>query len=143
MKFRKETQDEIISILSEGVEIVGELTFDHGLRVDGLIKGKVRSEASLVIGAKGRIEAEANVRKISINGEFRGIVHASDRIEIHKEGKVYGDVYTPCLIIEAGGLFEGKCNMSEKRAASVIENVPAKSIETSQDSSAEPPAKSL
>jgi cytoskeletal protein CcmA (bactofilin family) len=142
MKFRRETEDEIISILSEGVEISGELTFNHGLRVDGIIKGKVRSDAFLVIGSKGRVEAEANVCRISINGEFRGVVHASDRIEIHKEGKVYGDVYTPCLIIEAGGLFEGKCNMSEKRAAGSIENAQAKSIEADRDSEAEPPVKS-
>ena len=54
------------------------------------------------------------IRRISINGEFRGIVRASDRVEVHKEGRVYGEIYTPCLIIEAGAIFEGKCNMSEK-----------------------------
>lgn len=117
MKFKRENADEILSILGEGVELQGELCFAHGIRVDGIVRGKIRSESCLVIGPKGSVQAEVNIRKILINGEFRGSVHASDRVEIHKEGKVFGDLYTPCLIIEAGAHFEGKCNMNEQRVA--------------------------
>ena len=105
--------DEIISLLGKGTEIAGEISFSGGMRVEGVIKGTVRSEGSLIIGASGAIDAEVNVRNISINGEFRGIIRASDRVEIHKDGKVFGDIYSPCLIIEAGATFEGHCNMSE------------------------------
>jgi cytoskeletal protein CcmA (bactofilin family) len=114
MKFSKDRPEEIASILAEGVEMAGELSFSHGLRVDGVVKGRINSEAFLVIGPKGKVDAEVVIRRISINGEFRGIVRASDRVEVHKEGRVYGEIYTPCLIIEAGAIFEGKCNMSEK-----------------------------
>ena len=117
MKFTKQTHDEIISLLGDGVEIAGEISFTQGLRVDGTIKGKVRSEAALVIGPKGKIDGEVSIRRISISGEFHGTILASDRVEIHREGKVYGDLFTPCLIIEAGALFEGRCNMSEQKAA--------------------------
>lgn len=117
MKFKRESEDEILSLLGEGVELQGELAFAHGIRVDGVVRGKVHSESCLVIGPKGRVEAEIAIRRVSINGEFRGAIHASERVEIHKEGKVYGDIYTPCLIIEAGALFEGKCNMNDQRAA--------------------------
>jgi cytoskeletal protein CcmA (bactofilin family) len=120
MKFRKDS-DEVLSLLGEGVEVTGELSFANakGLLVDGVVKGKVRSEGCLMIGAKGRVEAEVKIKRITINGEFHGAIHASDRVEIHKDGRVYGELYTPCLIIEAGALFEGKCNMSESRAAAV------------------------
>jgi cytoskeletal protein CcmA (bactofilin family) len=114
MKFSKDKPEEIASILGEGAEMAGDLTFAHGLRVDGVVKGKVRSEAFLVIGPKGRVDAEVVIRRISINGEFRGVVRATERVEVHKEGRVYGEIYTPCLIIEAGALFEGKCSMSEQ-----------------------------
>jgi len=117
MKFSKDRPDEIASILAEGVEMAGELAFSHGLRVDGVLKGRINSEAFLVIGPKGKVDAEVAIRRISINGEFRGIVRASDRVEVHKEGRVYGEIYTPCLIIEAGAVFEGKCNMSEQALA--------------------------
>jgi cytoskeletal protein CcmA (bactofilin family) len=106
--------DEIVSHLAEGAELVGELSFTNGVRIEGVVKGKVHAEAILEIGPAGKIEAEATVRNISIRGEFRGIIHASDRVEIHKEGKVYGEIFSPCLIIEAGAVFEGSCNMSER-----------------------------
>jgi len=123
MKFSKDKPEEIASILAEGVEMEGELSFAHGLRVDGVVKGKIRSEAFLVIGPKGRVDAEVVIRRISINGEFRGVVRASDRVEVHREGRVYGEIFTPCLIIEAGALFEGKCNMSEQMAGGKTQNV--------------------
>jgi cytoskeletal protein CcmA (bactofilin family) len=134
MKFKREPKDEIISLLGEGVEAVGELSFSQGLRVDGVVKGKVRSEASLVVGPRGRVEAEAIIRRVSVNGEFRGVIHASDRVEIHKDGKVYGDIYTPCLIIEAGALFEGKCNMSDRKAAKSDEAPVLKAVDANPDS---------
>ena len=134
MKFKKDTPDEIVSLLGEGVEVVGDLSFTHGLRVDGTVKGKVRSEATLVIGPKGKVEGEVSIRRVSITGEFRGTVHASDRVEIHREGKVYGDLYTPCLIIEAGAFFEGKCNMSEQKVAKPGEAPLLRAVEPPSDS---------
>ena len=117
MKFTREKTEEIESILAEGVEFDGELAFAHGLRVDGAVRGKIKSDACLIIGPTGKVEAAARVRRAMINGEFRGEIHAQDRVEIHKNGKVYGDLYTPCLIIDAGAVFDGKCNMSEEKAA--------------------------
>ncbi len=133
MKFNNKTDDEILSILQEGVEISGEMSFAHGLRVEGVIKGSIQSESSLTIGPRGRVEADVRIRKISISGEFRGVIRAADRVEIHREGKVYGDLYTPCLIIEAGALFEGKCNMSEKEDARLEEGSALKAVENAAE----------
>ncbi len=133
MKFRKEAQSEIQSLLGEGVEMTGELSFSHGLRVDGIVRGKVRSEGMLVIGAKGKVEAEVTLHSISINGEFRGAIHAVDRVEIHKDGRVYGEIYTPCLIIEAGALFEGKCNMCDQKATKPEEKAQLKAVDSHTD----------
>lgn len=121
MKLKKHTPDQIISLLGEGVEVAGEMSFSQGLRVDGSVKGKIRSEATLVIGPKGKVEGDVSIRRVSITGEFRGTVHASERVEIHREGRVYGELYTPCLIIEAGAFFEGKCNMGEQKSAKPAE----------------------
>ena len=111
--------DEIVSILGEGVDFQGELSFTHGIRVDGIVRGRIRSDSILVIGPKGKVDAEVTIRRIMINGEFHGTIRSSERVEIHKEGKVYGDIYTPCLIIDAGARFEGKCNMNEQDAGSL------------------------
>ncbi len=126
MQFNKgKTADEIVSHLGEGTELSGEISFTKGLRVDGAIKGKVRSDALLEIGPAGKVDAEINVRRILIRGEFRGAIRASERVEILKEGKVFGDIFSPCLIIEAGALFEGRCNMLDQKPELKKESVPA------------------
>ena len=110
--------------------MTGEISFTNRLRVEGTIKGKVRSEATLEIEAGGKVEAEVDIRKITVSGEFHGVIHASDRVEIHKEGKVFGDIYSPCLIIEAGAIFDGHCNMSnEKKNAGKDDNIPLKTAD--------------
>jgi len=108
-----------INTLGEGTELSGDFNFaGTGVRINSVLKGKIQSEGILEIGIPGKIDAEAIVRKISIQGEFRGTIRASERIEIHKEGKVYGDIFTPCLIIEAGAFFEGQCTMGGNLTAS-------------------------
>ena len=130
MNFKKAgSSDAIISLMGEGVEIVGEVSFTQGVKIDGVIKGNVKSDASLVVGSKGRVEADVAVRRISIGGEFKGTIHASERVEILKDGKVFGDLYTPCLIIEAGAVFEGKCNMSERKGTKAEEGALLKVVE--------------
>ncbi len=116
---KRKAADNIVSLLGKGAEMTGEITFTNCLRVEGVIKGKVRSEATLEIGSGGLVDAEVRIRKISINGEFRGVIHASDRVEIHKDGKVFGDIYSPCLIIEAGAVFDGRCNMNSEGESSL------------------------
>lgn len=145
MRIKKgKAQDEILSILDEGLEMTGEVSFTTGVRLNGAINGKVRSEAVLEIGPTGKVDAEITIRKILINGEFRGVIHASDRVEIHKNGKAYGDIYTPCLIIEAGALFEGRCNMSDakksqtKEAGATLKAIDSDTAQSSQLASGSP-----
>ncbi len=128
MRFKRESADEIVSLLGEGVEFQGELSFTHGIRVDGTVRGRIRSESCLVIGPKGSVEGEVAIRRIAINGTFRGAIHAHDRVHIYRDGRVYGDIYTPCLIIEAGAMFEGKCNMEDSKAGQLVADASGQSL---------------
>ena len=110
---KNKADGEILSFLGKNTEISGDISFSGSMRVDGAVKGSIQSDASLIVGPSGMVDAEVNVRKVVVNGEFHGVIRAADRVEIHKEGKVFGDIYTPCLIIEAGATFEGSCNMGD------------------------------
>ena len=90
MQFKKRKEaSEIASVLGEGTEVSGEVSFTSGLLVEGAVKGKVHSETILIIGPTGKMEADVSVRRLCIDGEFRGTVHATDRVEIRKDGKVF------------------------------------------------------
>jgi len=129
MQFIKgKTADEIVSFLGKGAELKGEIAFTNKFCVEGILHGKVRSDATLEVRTGGIVNAEVHVRRITINGEFRGTIHATERAEIHKNGKVFGEIFSPCLIIEAGAVFDGHCNMSDEKTSAKDANPLSKSI---------------
>src|SRR5438093_13750427 len=103
MKFGKTQADvpnDIRGFLGEGTDITGEVKFTEILRVDGNISGKVISESgSLLIGDRGHLKATVEAGSVSISGIVEGTITARTKVEIHSTGKVYGDIYTPALII--------------------------------------------
>jgi cytoskeletal protein CcmA (bactofilin family) len=113
-------QDDISGFLAEGTEIKGEIHFKDILRVDGKVSGKIVSDGELVVGEQGEVEAEINVGTLSVSGRVTGTVHASEKIEVHPKGKVFGDLSLekPNLIIHEGGVFEGKIEMGGAPRAS-------------------------
>lgn len=46
-------------------------------------------------------------------GEVKGNIFASKKLVIHSNGKVYGDIKSPSLVIEDGGFFHGKSLMQD------------------------------
>ncbi|MGZ7079644.1 MAG: bactofilin family protein, partial [Thermoanaerobaculia bacterium] len=61
----------------------------------------------------------------AISGTVIGKIIADQRVEIHRNGKVFSDIDTPALVIEEGAIFQGNCTMGEKRGGSVT-NIAAK-----------------
>ena len=59
-----------------------------------------------------RSEGEIQGNQVVVIGRFEGILTAKGRVEIQAKGVVRGEVHTPCLMIEAGGIFDGRCHMT-------------------------------
>jgi cytoskeletal protein CcmA (bactofilin family) len=112
---RKETaapRGEIKAFLGEGTDFKGILTFEGTVRIDGQMDGEIFTKDTLVIGETAVVKAEINVNNIVISGVVRGNINATGKIEVHRPGKLYGNLKTPCLLIEEGVIFEGSCSMS-------------------------------
>jgi len=99
------------AILDKGSEFEGKLTFEGTVRIDGKFKGEIFSDANLVIGESGKVEADISVGAVVVSGEVVGNIKASQKVEIHSPGVVRGNITTPALIIEEGVVFEGSCSM--------------------------------
>ena len=104
------------SFLGEGTEITGEIKFTEIMRVDASIAGSIQSESgSLLVMEKGHIKADVEAGNVEIGGTVEGKVTARTSVKILSTGRVYGDIYTPALIIEYGAVFEGNCSMVKGR----------------------------
>ncbi|MEO8382138.1 MAG: polymer-forming cytoskeletal protein [Acidobacteriota bacterium] len=102
--------------LDRGSSFKGDLEFEDTMRIDGKFNGRVVSKNELIVGESAHIEGEIHVGRIAISGTVLGKIVADQRVEIHRNGKVYSDIDTPALIIEEGAIFQGNCTMSDKKA---------------------------
>lgn len=109
--------------IEPGVELEGTLKIStpEGLfRLNSHFKGHIASEGKLVVAEQGDVEAEISGRMVSIYGKVKGTVRAFERLEIMEHGIVLGDIYTPCLVIDPGGYFDGQCHMPTPEPAKQI-----------------------
>jgi len=111
----KKTND--IALLGEKTAFEGKLSFHGTLRIDGRFKGDITSDGTLVIGEHGIVEANISSGIVVISGEVHGSINADCSIEILAKGKVYGNIFTPSLIIHEGVIFEGTCRMDNTKVA--------------------------
>jgi len=115
--------DDWVGWLEPGVEVEGKMKVTSGLiRVNTHFKGEISCEGTVVVHDQGEVDGEIHTRIISVTGKIKGNVHASERLEIKEHGVVLGDVYTPCLVIDPGGFFDGQCHMPTPEPAAQTTN---------------------
>jgi len=102
---------EFTGFLDKGVRFEGTLEVSGVFRIDGRVKGNLISSHSLILGEDGRVEGQIEGNHVVIAGKFDGVIFAKGRVEIQTKGIVTGEIHSPCLVIEAGGIFDGQCHM--------------------------------
>jgi cytoskeletal protein CcmA (bactofilin family) len=115
----REIKDGTLSgFVGSGTSVTGEATFKSMLRIDGHFSGRVTSSSGvLLVGAGGQVDANVEVAVATIHGVVNGDIIAGQRIELGRAGKLNGNIQTPSLVIEQGGVFEGSCKMIQQKAA--------------------------
>ena len=112
----KKYDAQIKAYMGEDTVFNGSLTFDGSVRIDGKFEGKVITEDTLIVGETGHLVAEISAGIIICMGRVEGTVTASKKIEIHSTSKVIGNVQSPALYIELGGVMDGTCHMNGKES---------------------------
>ena len=113
-----------MGLIGRGIEVSGDIFFSDQLRVDGKVDGKITSEGgTLVIGESGHLEAQVDVGTCIIQGELHGNLIAKTKVEIHRSGRVHGDLSTPVLLVEEGAIFNGMIKMGQESSRK-LEEVP-------------------
>lgn len=104
-------QHEFTGFLDKGVKFEGTIEASGVFRLDAQVRGNVVSNHSLILGEGARVEGQIEGNHVVIAGKFDGVIFAKGRVEIQAKGVVTGEIHSPCLVIEAGGIFDGKCHM--------------------------------
>jgi cytoskeletal protein CcmA (bactofilin family) len=108
---KNRASEEWTGFIDQGVSLEGTLTVTGTFRINGQMKGNVISEQTVVLGENAKVEGQIEGNRVVIAGRFDGVVFAKGRVEIQPKGVVTGEVHSPCLVIEPGGIFDGRCHM--------------------------------
>jgi cytoskeletal protein CcmA (bactofilin family) len=100
-------------VIGRGLFIKGELHGEEDLIIEGRVEGEISLKKHLVIEQTGIILADIQTENITIKGEMRGNMSATDKVEIHASARVVGDIIAPRVVIEDGAKFKGHIEMPE------------------------------
>ena len=106
------------TVIGSGTMIEGIISSRENVCVEGVFKGKIMSDACILIGETGKVEADITADTVLMSGEVHGNIVAKTKLEITSHGKLRGNIKTGSLIIAEGVLFEGNCQMVWEEAAS-------------------------
>lgn len=97
--------------MDKGVRLEGTLEISGMFRLDAEVKGNIISDQTLILGESAKVEGQIEGNHIVVSGRFDGVIFAKGRVEIQAKGVVTGEIHSPCLMIEPGGIFDGRCHM--------------------------------
>jgi len=110
------------TLVGEGTCVAGDVTFNGGLHVDGVVRGNIIAEGSdsttmLVIGEHGRVEGEVRVPHVIISGAVAGDVRALESVELAPNAQVTGNIYYTRIEMAMGAEVNGQLiHVSQEQA---------------------------
>ncbi len=114
--------------LDKGVRFDGTLEVAGTFRIDGRVKGNILSDQTLVLGEGAQVEGQIEGNQVIILGRFDGVIFAKGRVQIQAKGVVSGEIHAPCLVVEPGGIFDGRCHMLGASEAAKPLTIPIRAV---------------
>jgi len=108
-----EKTGELNTILGKSSIFEGNITVEHSLRIDGQLKGDVKSSDTLVVGKDGEVNGNAKVKNLVLGGKIKGTVEAAGKVVLESKSEFRGELKTSKLVIDEGAIFDGRCSMTE------------------------------
>lgn len=101
----------VINMVGNGTVINGDIQSKSDIRIDGTLKGSVKTEGKLVVGSSGVVEGDVVCSNADISGEIKAKITVSQLLALKSTSKLNGDIVTNKLSIEPGATFSGSCSM--------------------------------
>ncbi|MDY7093287.1 MAG: polymer-forming cytoskeletal protein [Acidobacteriota bacterium] len=98
--------------IAAGSRVVGEITGDTEVLVDGQLEGRIQLDSSVTIGREGQVKGEVEAMAVRIEGTVHGNVRGRERVEVLATGSLEGDISAARVVIAEGAFFKGGVDMN-------------------------------
>ncbi|OQY21678.1 MAG: hypothetical protein B6I37_08295 [Desulfobacteraceae bacterium 4572_35.2] len=116
---KKSNPDAISTILGEGTEITGDMSFTDTMRVDGQFDGNLNGD-HLIVSATGKILGDVVATSCVCYGQIVGNLTV-EKLQVKATGRIDGTVGTDDLEVESGSILSGEIGPKKKELRLVHE----------------------
>jgi cytoskeletal protein CcmA (bactofilin family) len=105
-----------LSVIAQGLRIVGDILGPGMLKVDGQIEGSIAGSRQVIIGRDGSVRGNVEAAEVILAGSIEGSVLSADRVEVQGSAVMNGDIQTRVIVVHEGAQLNGAILMGARMA---------------------------
>ncbi len=104
-----------INSLGNGTKLVGDITAQNDIRIDGELEGNLNCSGKVILGPKGIIKGHVDCQSAVIEGTISGSLKVKDLLQVKEAARISGEITTEKLMVQPGAVFNVKCEMGGQK----------------------------
>ena len=104
-----DTNSEYPTVLGSDAKFKGQLEFEKGVRLLGKFEGEITSGGQLLVADGAALTGDVKAGTIRVDGNVKGNLEASTKVQLTASAKVKGDVHAARLEVAEGAVLVGHC----------------------------------
>ena len=100
------------SIIGQAVSLSGDISSTADIRIDGVVKGNVKSSARILIGTDGVVEGDLDSLQADIMGSVKGNIKVKELLSLRENAVINGNIHVGKLQVEPSVILNGNCFMN-------------------------------
>ncbi len=109
------------SLVDHQLAVVGNVSTDGTVRVEGRLEGTQHRAGKLIIGANATVVGEIEAHEVIIAGTLSGDLRVDGRVEVKRTATVNGDINAAAVMLEDGGTVHGHLVVWPRQHEAVVE----------------------
>jgi len=119
------------TVIGDGLKILGNVTADGLVEVNGQIEGDLHCTA-LIVSPKAQIVGSITAERVVVNGKVEGPIQGGE-VVLKSQAHVVGDIHHQSLTIEKGAYFDGRAKQAHGANGSEPERATKRTLREARD----------
>ena len=99
------------NMITQGTTLVGDVISEGDFRVEGNIKGNIKTTGRIVVGKTGVVNGSLEGEDADFEGGFIGNLKLTGKLTLRSSAHIEGEVVIGKLAVEPGATFNATCSM--------------------------------
>lgn len=105
------------TVIAQGITFTGTLRGEGVVQVEGVVEGEFDMVGAVIVAESGLIRGPVAADVVRVAGRIEGNVQAREHMRLESSGSLDGDVKTASLVVEDGGILNGRCTTVKPQPA--------------------------